>query len=184
MNHTIKLLLSFVLIVILNGCGILEKPDWSKPAEPSGKKRAQQNLTAGKRTGLNFGKKQGGDFLFASSNPLWRASIETIDFMSLATVDYAGGIIITDWYSDNTSNESVKITIKFLTNEIRADALKIDLHKRTCKNSVSCSVQKINSDIENNMRDKILKKASLYEAKLKEFEFENAPEKKYPGDNR
>ena len=143
-----------------------------------------QNLKEGKGIGLNFGKKQGGDFLFASSNPLWRASIETIDFMSLATVDYAGGIIITDWYSDNTSNESVKITIKFLTNEIRADALKIDLHKRTCKNSVSCSVQKINSDIENNMRDKILKKASLYEAKLKEFEFENAPEKKYPGDNR
>ena len=78
---------------------------------------------------MNSKKGSGGDFLFASSNPLWRASLETLDFTSLSVVDYAGGVVITDWYSDNNPNEAVKISIKFLTNEVRADALEIDTLK-------------------------------------------------------
>ena len=49
---------------------------------------------------------------------MWRASLETLDFLPLTTVDYSGGIIITDWYFDNTgkSEESIKISIRFLSN--------------------------------------------------------------------
>ena len=65
---------------------------------------------------------------------LWRATFDVIDFMPLVTVDYSGGMIITDWYTDsNTTNDSLKFTIRFLSNQIRADSLKIIIHKKTCK---------------------------------------------------
>ena len=57
--------------------------------------------------------------------------------MPLASVNYSGGIIITDWYSDNqNSNESIKISIRFLTNEIRSDALDIKIFYKKCKNNL------------------------------------------------
>ena len=65
---------------------------------------------------------------------MWRASLEIIDFIPLTTVDYSGGIIITDWYSDNQNfNESIKITLRFLSNEIRSDSIKIIVHNKKCK---------------------------------------------------
>ena len=81
----------------------------------------------------------GGVFEFASSNELWRASLDTIDFMPLASVNYSGGIIITDWYStDQNSNESIKISIRFLTNEIRSDALDIKVFNKKCVTQSNC----------------------------------------------
>ena len=67
---------------------------------------------------------------FASSNELWRASIETLSFITLSSADYAGGIIITDWYSENNNNQAIKITIRFLSNEIRSDGIEVLLHKK------------------------------------------------------
>ena len=73
-------------------------------------------------------RKGSGEFEFASSNPLWRASLDIIDFMPLATANYSGGIIVTDWYSDDVnSNESIKLSIRFLTNEIRSDAIDLKI---------------------------------------------------------
>lgn len=176
---------SITLILLLNSCGSgFLNPDWSKTAEPSGKKRARQNVKEGKGVIFDFGSKGGdGNFLFASSNPLWRASLDTIDFMSLSTVDYSGGVIITDWYSENNSDEAVKITIKFLSNEIRSDALQIDIHKRVCKSSSNCLVNKIETDLNFKIQDKILKKAAIYNKDLVKIRRKNRPEKKYPGDN-
>ena len=73
-------------------------------------------------------KNKGGTFEFASSNELWRASLDVIDFMPLSSANYSGGIIVTDWYSDEkTGKESIKLTIRFLTNEIRSDAIDIKI---------------------------------------------------------
>ena len=106
------------------------------PADPA--KRVEQNLKEGRGFKINdaFGGQKGGVFDFASSNELWRASLDTIDFMPLLSVNYSGGIIITDWYADeqSLSGESVKISIRFLTNEIRADALDIKVFSRKCNN--------------------------------------------------
>ena len=63
---------------------------------------------------------------------MWRASMEKLSFAPLSVVDYGGGIIVTDWFSDNNSNEEIKIAVRFLTNEIRSDAIKILIHKKTC----------------------------------------------------
>jgi len=180
-----KIIFLGLFSMILSGCGTgFFKPDWSKTAEPDGKERARNNVREGKGIDFGIGKKSGGDFLFASSNPMWRASLETIDFMSLSTVDYAGGLIITDWYSDNQSDESVKITLKFLDNEVRVDAMQIDIHKKTCRSLNQCSIKKLeSSNLNFEIKEKILKKAALYEKDLKERIKKNRPKKVWGGDN-
>ena len=134
------------------------------------KERVKQNMEQGKGFRLNdlTKRKKGGDFEFASSNELWRASLDTIDFMPLASVNYSGGIIITDWYSTNeSSNESIKISIRFLTNEIRSDALDIKVFNRKCLAQLNCVISEKQGDINTELKLKILKTATLYAADKK-----------------
>ena len=103
-------------------------------------------------------------YQFASSNPMWRASLEILDFLPLANVDYSGGIITTDWYNEGTgANESLKITVRFLTNEIRSDGIKIIVHKKKCNIEQACSVRKVTSTLEKEIQVAILKKAVIFE---------------------
>ena len=119
-------------------------------------------------TGRGFklfgGGEKGGVFQFASSNPLWRASLDILDFIPLSNVSYSGGIIITDWYSENNDkNESIKIIIKFLSNEIRPDAIDILVYKKNCKSFENCQSFQIKNAINQELKLSILKKASLIE---------------------
>jgi hypothetical protein len=125
--------------------------------------RVKKNLEEGRGFKLSDSmKKQGGVFEFASSNPLWRASLDVIDFMPLTSVNYSGGIIITDWY-ENEDNESIKITIRFRSNEIRSDALDINMFTRRCKdNLVNCKYIDSNETIITELRKEILRKATRY----------------------
>ena len=118
-------------------------------------------LGGGRRAG---GGEKGGVFQFASSNPLWRASLDILDFIPLSNVSYSGGIIITDWYSENNDkNESIKIIIKFLSNEIRPDAIDILVYKKNCKSFENCQSFQIKNAINQELKLSILKKASLIE---------------------
>ena len=112
---------------------------------------------------------RGGVFEFASSNELWRASLDVIDFMPLISANYSGGIIITDWYSDNTnSNESLKITIRFLTNEIRSDAIDVKVHNKVCSNDLlKCKIIQTDGVLLTEIKRKILKQAAIYEKEKK-----------------
>ena len=113
-------------------------------------------------------------YQFASSNPMWRATLEILDFLPLSNVDYSGGIVTTDWYNDGTSaDESIKITVRFLTNEIRSDGKKIIVHKKRCNIQQKCTIKKITSSLEQELQVAILKKAVIFE---KEF---NQGKKKY-----
>ena len=122
--------------------GLFKKVDM-RERPVNAQERARQNVEEGKGVSINKMLRGRGNtnFQFSSSNPLWRASLEILDFLPMTTVDYAGGMIISDWYSDNTnnSNESIKITIRFLSNEIRSDSLKVIAHKKTCKTIQSCN---------------------------------------------
>jgi hypothetical protein len=157
---------------VLSSCnGKLPGGDARKyPDDP--KLRVKQNIEEGRGFRLNdsLGKSLGGSrvFDFASSNELWRASLDTIDFMPLASVNYSGGIIITDWYStDQTSNESIKISIRFLTNEIRSDALDIKIFNKKCLTLSNCVTSEKQGNISNEIKTKILKTAALYAAQKK-----------------
>ena len=119
---------------------------------------------SGTNTAQSLGKGKGGVFDFASANELWRASVETLDFVPLVNASYSGGIIITDWFSggDNTNRE-LKITVRFLTNEIRSDALKIIVHEKVCNENNNCKTNLIDSKISQEIQVAILKKAAVLE---------------------
>ena len=109
-------------------------------------------------------KSGGGTFEFASSNELWRASLDTIDFIPLASVNYSGGLIITDWYSANDdTNEQLKISIRFLTNEIRSDAVSIKVFTKKCDLENKCKITEESENLVKELTREILKKATLYE---------------------
>ena len=159
----------FLSSLLLNSCaGKFPGGDARKfPDDP--KKRIAKNLKEGR--GFNITeklKKSGGVFEFASSNELWRASLDIIDFMPLASVNYSGGIIITDWYStDQNSNESIKISIRFLTNEIRSDALDIKVFSKKCIALSNCIISEKEGNIAPELEEKILRTAAVYAAKMK-----------------
>jgi hypothetical protein len=176
-NYLIRVfkILSFVTLFgfLQYGCnGKLPGGDARKfPADP--KLRVKKNLEEGRGFKLNDFLKSGskaGAFEFASSNELWRASLDVIDFMPLASVNYSGGIIITDWYSNERSqNESIKITIRFLTNEIRSDALDIKVFTRICKESlINCKYIESNKSLVAELKKEILKRATRFQLEEKE----------------
>ena len=161
------LILSSILLISCNGK--LPGAD-ARKYDPDPKKRVKKNLEEGRGFRLNDigGKKRGGVFDFASSNELWRASLDTIDFMPLSSVNYSGGIIITDWYStDQTSNDSIKISIRFLTNEIRSDALDIKVFNKKCLAEYNCVISEKTGNLITELKGKILKTAAVYEAENK-----------------
>ena len=164
-----------ILICALNSCknGKIIGGDATKvstdPAE-----RIKKNLEEGKGFRLSgdgglFSQGTGGNFQFASSNELWRASLDTIDFMPLTSVNYSGGIIITDWYSnEQNTNESIKISIRFLTNEIRSDSLDIKVFTRKCFDNLNCKILETNETLVPELKRQILKTATLYKKEKKE----------------
>ena len=167
----ITIFLAIIALLLSNCNGKLPGGDARKsPADP--KKRVEKNLAEGRGFKLNdaFKKERGGVFDFASSNNLWRASLDVIDFMPLVSVNYSGGIIITDWYSENSnSNESIKISIRFTTNEIRSDALNIKVFNRKCSNNLlNCKIIETEGVLVTELKKEILKTATKYKNQDKE----------------
>ena len=165
----VKLISLFFIFSLITSCGngLLKKTD-ARKVSPDPRERVKKNLEEGKGFRLNDAIKKGvgsgGNFEFASSNELWRASLDIIEFMPLTSANYSGGIIITDWYSNNNNpNETIKITIRFLSNEIRSDAVDINVFYKKCDADFKCVVQKNNKNIESELRREILKKATIYQ---------------------
>ena len=170
-KHYLKVL--FILILsglLLSGCNGKLGGDARKfPDDP--KLRIKKNMEEGRGFRVNdaFKSSRGGVFEFASSNELWRASLDIIDFMPLTSVNYSGGIIITDWYStDQSSNESIKISIRFLSNEIRADALDIKVFNKKCLTQTNCVISEKSGNITIELKEKILRTAAIYEKEKKD----------------
>ena len=83
--------------------------------------------------------------------------------MPLSSADYGGGLIITEWYNENgETDDSIKISVRFLSNEIRADALKITVFSKKCDANVNCKVLQSNPKIEEELQVAILRKAAKY----------------------
>ena len=165
-----KFIQFLLIIAILSNCSV---PKFAKPKKidsrnqpVNAKERARQNVEEGRGVSLK-GVLKGGkstNYEFSTSNPLWRASLELIDFIPLSTVDYSGGIIITDWYGDsNSANESIKITIRFLSNEVQSNSVKIIVHNKKCKSNQNCKINEINSKIKQELAKSIITKAAQYE---------------------
>ena len=165
----------YIIIIIislffLSSCKAL-KPKWTdtRNVPIQAEERARKNIEEGKGISIGSVIKRGGtNYEFSTSNPMWRASLETLDFLPFTTVDYSGGIIITDWYSDNTnSNESIKLTLRFLSNEIASNSIKVIVHKKKCSNNTDCVIKVVDSKITEELITSILSKASEFENQSK-----------------
>ena len=164
-----KLINLFVLTIftlsLLNSCGWYKRSD-VKDNPVNVEERVKRNIQEGR--GFRFGKgaTRGGDFDFASSNPLWRSAVSVLDFVPLTNASYSGGIIITEWFSSENNTEStnreLKITVQFMSNEIRADAIKVLVFEKSCMQN-NCKTKKIKSKLEGELKLAILKKAALFE---------------------
>ena len=162
---------STLIFLTLSGCSsdIFRRAD-VKDTPINVNDRVKKNIEEGR--GIRFGKgsSKGGTFDFASSNELWRASMDVLDFVPFSNASYSGGILITEWFDGNSNDKNekrdLKITVRFLSNEIRSDALEISIHERKCQsNGTDCSVNKIISEIEPEISLAILKRAAILEKK-------------------
>ena len=154
----------------------------AKKYPPQPELRVKKNIEEGRGFRLMDKAKIGGtrNFEFASSNELWRASLDTIDFIPLASVNYSGGIIVTDWYTNNQeANETIKISIRFLTNEIRSDALDIKIFKKICDINNKCTISDYSGELIKELKKKILKTAKTYEVQTKDKNFKPFNSKVY-----
>ena len=167
--NKIKLLsASIALLIFLNSCG-LYKPVDARKQPRQGIDKARKNVEEGRSISIgNLGKRRGTNYEFSSSNPMWRASLELLDFLPLVTVDYSGGIIITDWYNSNAGeDDSIKITVRFLSTEIGASNLKVIVHQKKCKTANNCSVVELKSKIKEELTESILVKAVQFQKEEK-----------------
>ena len=164
-----KIVILIPILIILAGCKNGKLPGADARKVPySAQERVKRNIEEGKGFRMtNLVKKRGGgDFEFASSNELWRASLDVIDFMPLASANYSGGMIITDWFTDaENPEESIKLTIRFLTNEIRSDALSIKIFYRKCNELNKCVINQKTGNLEKELKKEILKLATKYKSK-------------------
>jgi len=162
----LKLIIFLIILVpLINSCGPFKpKKVDARNVPPSGDERVKKNIEEGRAFSLQASLTKKKEYDFASSNELWRASLDTIDFMPLINANYSGGIIITDWYSEqNSNNESVKISIRFLSNEIRADALDIKVFKKVCPKLNQCVTTETGDELIKELTINILRKAAVYE---------------------
>ena len=162
------LALTIIAIIALNSCKAL-KPKWvdTRKIPTDARERAKKNIEEGRGVTLGSLGNRKTTYQFSSSNPMWRASLEVLDFIPLTTVDYSGGVIITDWYNDNAGNDAIKVTVRFLSNEVRTNSLKVVVHKKTCDNNQNCATNKIDSKIEEELVTSILKLAAKFEKETK-----------------
>ena len=166
-------ILFFLIFFTLSSCakeGFFKTGDARKnPPDP--RERVKKNLEEGKgfRLSNSMGGNKGTNFEFASSNELWRASLDVLDFMPLTSANYSGGIIITDWYSEQGNpDESIKITVRFLSNEVRSDAINVDIFYKKCVANNNCKISKQEGQLKKEITKQILAKAAIYQKQVKD----------------
>ena len=162
----LRILNLLIIFLFIYSCGGKIPGADARKIPPRAEDRVKKNIEEGRgfRLGTLGGGNKSGEFDFASSNELWRASLDTLEFMPLALANYSGGIIVTDWYNDgNSNNESVKISVRFLSNEIRSDALAIKVFYKKCSIQENCKVTDRSEELSKQLTEKILGQAAIYE---------------------
>tara|TARA_B100001027_G_scaffold215888_1_gene190843 strand:+ start:3099 stop:3626 length:528 start_codon:yes stop_codon:yes gene_type:complete len=155
-----RVILILILILSLSNC---KSGSDARKIPPNVKDRQLKNIEEGRGFRLMGNKKNTGEFDFASSNELWRASLDTLEFMPLALANYSGGILVTDWYANDDNNrESIKISIRFLSNEIRSDSVMVKVFYKNCSIQETCRITDKSEELSNELERKILQTAAAY----------------------
>ena len=172
MRNLIKIFACLFLFSQITSCGGFKKKVDTRKVPISGPERAKKNVAEGRGVGLGqvIGKARGStNYEFSTSNPMWRATLDILDFLPLSTVDYSGGVIISDWYTDNSNkNQALKITVRFLSNIVQTNSIKVTVHRKKCSVNQTCNVELFKSRIQEELIASILKEAAILEKQLKE----------------
>tara|TARA_B100001057_G_scaffold485251_1_gene564690 strand:+ start:2996 stop:3508 length:513 start_codon:yes stop_codon:yes gene_type:complete len=170
MRNFIKIIVCLFVFSTIVSCGGFQKVDTRK-VPIQGDKRAKQNVKEGRGVGLGaiVGKRGSTNYEFSTSNPMWRATLDILDFLPLSTVDYSGGVIISDWYTDNANkNQALKITVRFLSTVVQTNSIKVTVHKKKCSVNQTCNVELFKSRIQEELVASILKEAAILEKQQKQ----------------
>ena len=171
MRNFVKIIVYFFIFSLLVSCGkgFFKKVDTRK-VPISGPERAKKNVREGRGVGLKnmIGGKGSTNYEFSTSNPMWRATLEILDFLPLSTVDYSGGVISSEWYTDDSNkNQALKITVRFLSNEVQTNSLKITGHRKKCSVNQTCNVELFKSRIQEELVASILREAAILQKQKK-----------------
>jgi len=171
MRNFIKIIACFFLFSLIVSCGkgFFKKVD-TREVPISGPERAKKNVREGRGVGLGqiMGGSRSTNYEFSTSNPLWRATLDILDFLPLSTVDYSGGVIISDWYTDSSDDsQALKITVRFLSNVVQTNSVKVTVHRKKCSVNQSCNVELFKSRIQEELVASILKEAAILEKQKK-----------------
>jgi hypothetical protein len=171
-NYLIFFKISLLLLTLgfINGCN-KSQPDAEdqKIIDPNPANRAKEFAEKGGGLfgDINNRKSRSTTVDFASSNVMWRATLKTLEFLPLSNTDYSGGIIVYDWYSQtNNPRELIKISVRFLSNELRSDSIKITAHKKICDSADKCSNSTLDEKFSDVIKENIL--ASARSIKIEE----------------
>jgi hypothetical protein len=108
----------------------------------------------------DIGKSSSGtNFEFSTSNVLWRATLKNLDFLPVANADYSGGIIVYDWYSNKEDKHSIKISVRFLSNELKTSSIMVAGHKKICDDLGKCFIEKLNNKFTDEIKESIISSA-------------------------
>jgi hypothetical protein len=169
------IILLFALLLFISNCAKTDPVTGEKILiEPNIKTKAENAAKDGKGLfgDISTGKKSATVFDFATSNVLWRATLKSLEFMPLINADYSGGVIIYDWYGENLdSNEQIKVSVRFLNNEVRSDSIEVLIHKKVCDTNNKCITTKMDKNFTSEIKDKIL--VSARQMKIEESKKEN-----------
>ena len=169
MINFIKIIAFFFLLSSIVSWGGFQKVDTRK-VPISGPERAKKNIAEGRGVSLSkaLGNTKGTNYEFSTSNPMWRATLDILDFLPLSTVDYSGGVIISDWYTDNSNkDQALKVTVRFLSNTVQSNSIKVTVHRKKCSVNQNCNVELFKSRIQDELIASILKKAAILEKQQK-----------------
>ena len=170
MRISFKILLVFLAFSLTTSCkGIYKKVD-AREVPISGPERAKKNVREGRGVGLGqiMGGNKNTTYQFSTSNPMWRATLDILDFIPLSTVDYSGGVIISDWYTDDTNkDQALKITVRFLSNVVQTNSVKVTVHRKKCSVNQSCKIDIFKSRIQEELVASILREAAILEKNQK-----------------
>ena len=109
-----------------------------------------------------IGKSSSGtNFEFSTSNVLWRATLKSLDFLPLVNADYSGGVIVYDWYSNKNDKESIKISVRFLSNELKSSSVAVAGHKKICDDVGKCFIEKLNNKFTDEIKESVISTARL-----------------------
>ena len=169
MRNFIKIIAYFLIFSVTVSCGGFQKVDTRK-VPISGPERAKKNIAEGRGVSLGkaLGKTGNTNYEFSTSNPMWRATLDILDFLPLSTVDYSGGVIISDWYTDNANkDQALKITVRFLSNTVQSNSIKVTVHKKKCSVNQTCNVELFKSRIQEELVASILREAAILQKQKK-----------------